>query len=66
VVIACSALKERYRRLLLEGTRETRVVHLAAARELLERRSIPAEGRPAGRGEGERQSSRLNHRQSSI
>lgn len=37
-VIACSALKRSYRRLLLEGTRETRVVYLRGRRELLERR----------------------------
>ena len=37
-VIACSALKESYRRLLLDGTREAQVVFLHGRRELLERR----------------------------
>lgn len=37
-VIACSALRESYRRLLLAGTRETRLVYLRASRPLLERR----------------------------
>lgn len=37
-VIACSALKESYRRLLLDGTRRTRLVYLRGAPALLERR----------------------------
>lgn len=37
-VIACSALKRSYRRRLLAGTRETRVVFLSGRRELLEER----------------------------
>jgi gluconokinase len=34
-VIACSALKEAYRRLLLDGTRETRIVYLRGTPELI-------------------------------
>jgi gluconokinase len=37
-VIACSALKESYRRQLLAGTAATRIVHLRVARDELERR----------------------------
>ncbi len=37
-VIACSALKGAYRQLLLTGQRDTRLVHLRASREVLERR----------------------------
>lgn len=37
-VIACSALKEAYRRLLLDGTRETRLVYLRGDPELIESR----------------------------
>ena len=38
VIIACSALKQVYRRLLLEGTRETRLVYLRGEQSLIESR----------------------------
>ena len=37
-VLACSALKERYRAILFEGVREHRIAYLHGSRELLERR----------------------------
>lgn len=43
-VIACSALRESYRRVLLEGTRTTRLVYLRASRAILERRLAARRG----------------------
>ena len=38
LIIACSALKAKYREFLLAGTRDTRLVHLVGDRELIARR----------------------------
>jgi gluconokinase len=37
-VVACSALKESYRRLLLDGLPEVRIVYLRGTREVIEQR----------------------------